>query len=152
MLTQITYAEDRVDRKSNSGYIFKLNGATISWSCAKQKTVSISTTEAEFVALCEGAKEALWLRKLLTDMDRQPKAATKIHEDNQSCIKLINNEKISNRTKHIDVKYFFIRDLIKQGKIDLIDCSTNDMLAEIMTKPLSNVKLSKLRNNLNLKI
>lgn len=126
--------------------IFNLSGGTISWRCTKQKTVSLSSTGAEFYALCEAAKEALWLQ------NREQKNGTTIYEDNQSCMKLIANEKLSNRTKHIDVTYFYIREMIKQEKITLKYCCTEDMLADIMTKPLSNVRFSKLRNNLKLRI
>lgn len=144
------YAENRIDRKSNSGFIFKLNGGTISWKCSKQKTVSLSSTEAEFVALCEAVKEALWLQNLLADINRVQTIRTTIYEDNQSCIKMIENQKISNRSKHIDVKFHFIRDIIKGGKIQIEYCSTNEMLADLLTKPLSNIRFGTLRDNLNL--
>lgn len=142
------YAEDRVDRKSNSGYVFKLNGGTISWSCRKQQTVSLSSAEAELIALCEAAREALWIRNLLNDIERAQLNSTTIYEDNQSCMKMTENEKVSNRSKHIDVKYHFIKDIIKHNKINLQYCCTNDMLADILTKPLTNVRFAKLRENL----
>lgn len=143
------YAEDRIDRKSNSGCVFELNGGVISWSCRKQHTVSLSSTEAELVAVCEATKEAIWTQNLLNDIERSQNSIT-INEDNQSCMKLIENDKISNRSKHIDVKYHFIKDIIKQNKIKLKYCCTNEILADILTKPLSNIRFAKLREKLKL--
>ncbi|XP_075158045.1 uncharacterized protein LOC142231315 [Haematobia irritans] len=101
------WAEDKVDRKSNSGYVFQLNGGSISWACRKQTCVSRSSTEAEFISLSEACKEAIWLRRLLNDMEISQTSPTVIYEDNQSCLRLIKEEKLSNRTKDIDTKIHF---------------------------------------------
>lgn len=100
------YTECRTDRKSNSGYVFFVNGGLVSWSCKKQPVVVHSSTEAELIALNEACNEALWLRKILTDMHQSVEKATVIQEDNTSCIKLIERGCSSNRTKHVDTKYF----------------------------------------------
>ncbi|XP_075164053.1 uncharacterized protein LOC142236702 [Haematobia irritans] len=104
------WAQNLIDRKSLSGYVFKFNGGCVSWSCHKQQSVSLSSTEAEYIALAEATQEAIWLRRLLTDFGIQIETPTEIFEDNQSCIKLVENEKFSRRTKHVDTKYHFIRD------------------------------------------
>lgn len=91
-----------MDRKSNSGHIFLFNGGTISWSCRKQTCVAFSTAEAEFIALTEATQEVLWLKRLLEDLDED--GAVTINEDNQSCLKMLDKEKFSNRTKHIATK------------------------------------------------
>ena len=145
------WAECRIDRKSNSGYIFLLNGGAISWACKKQTCVSLSTTEAEFIALSEAAKEAVWIRKILADLDCEQRTPTLIYEDNQSCLSLIKDERLSNRSKHIDTKFFFVKDLIDKGLIICQYCPTEKMLADMMTKPLSKIKLNLHRNNCGLK-
>lgn len=145
------YGEDRVDRKSNSGYIFMLNGGTISWKCKKQTCVSLSSTEAEFVALCETAKEALWIRYVLSDLNRLFEKPTTIFEDNQSYIKMFENQKVSNRTKHIDIKYHFLKEIINNQKDIILNyCSSKDMIADMMTKSLPIVTFIKHRNNIQL--
>lgn len=138
------WAECRTDRKSNSGFIFKFNNGTISWACRKQSCVTLSSTEAEFVALCEASQEAVWLRRLLSDLDEMQLQSTIIFEDNQSCIKQLQTEKFSNRTKHVDTKYHFIKDLNNKD-LKFIYCSTEEMVADILTKPLQRVRTEKLR-------
>lgn len=76
------WAESRIDRKSNTGYLFQYNKRTISWACRKQTCVALSSTEAEFVALSEGCQEGLWLTKLLTDFGEKMKLPTRLYEDN----------------------------------------------------------------------
>lgn len=93
------FAEDRKTRVSNSGYVFLLNGA-ISWSCRQQDCVSLSTAEAEFIALSEACKEAVYLRRLLYDFNWMGEEIVAIYEDNQSVLKMIIEERFSNRTKH----------------------------------------------------
>lgn len=142
------YGENRIDRKSNSGFIFKFNGGIISWACRKQQCVSLSSTEAELISLCEAVKEAIWLQNILLDLNRSEIDPITIYEDNQSCMKLIQNQKISNRSKHIDIKYFYIRDLIDKNSIHIEYCPSDNMVADIMTKPLQNTKFSRLRQYL----
>lgn len=144
------WAESTINRRSNSGYLFKLNGGVISWSSRKQKCVALSSTEAELIALTEASKEGIWIRRLLNEIDRIVCDPMTIYEDNQSCLKLIENNNASNRSKHIDTKYFFIKDLIKQNIISYKYCSTENMIADILTKPLSKIKFAKLRSLLGM--
>lgn len=144
------WAQNRVDRKSNSGYVFKYNGGCVSWCCRKQQCVSLSSTEAEYIALAEAVQEAVWLRKLMEDFDIKLQEPTIIFEDNQSCIKLVDSEKFSKRTKHVDTKYHFVRDLKNKNIIKLSYCPTDEMQADLLTKPLTHVKFSKLRSLLQL--
>lgn len=131
------WAEDKSDRKSNSGCVFMFNEGTISWMCRKQKCVALSSTEAEFIALSEACQEEIWIRRVLKDMQQNMNSATIIFEDNQSCLKLIMSEKLSNRTKHIDTKMHFVRDHIDGGAIECKYCPTEIMLADLITKPLA---------------
>lgn len=136
---------ENLDRKSTSGYVFLFNGGVISWCSRKQSCVALSSTESEFIALCEAVQEAIWLKSLLTDMDYTINKIN-IKEDNQSCLKIIQNDKFSNRSKHIDTKYNFIKDFVKNGTITCQYCSTEEMLADILTKPLGQHKFEYLRS------
>lgn len=138
------WAECRDDRKSNSGFLMKYNGGTISWACRKQTCVSLSTAEAEFVALSESVQEMMWLKRLLCDLDEQPAVPT-IYEDNQSALKMLDSEKFSNRTKHIDTRFHFARDMKTKREVDFVYCCSEDMVADLLTKPLGAVRLGKLR-------
>lgn len=139
------WAEDRIDRKSNSGFIFKFNGGTISWACRKQQCVAMSSCESEFIALCEASQETVWLRKLLDDMHEIQNEPTVLHEDNQSCIQWAENPKFSNRTKHIDTKIYFVCGVGKNREMTLTYCPTSEMIADLLTKPLNRIRLQKLR-------
>lgn len=139
------WAEDRFNRKSNSGYIFKVFGGPVSWACRKQNCVALSSTEAEFIALSEACQEAVWIKRLLTEMHLDIKLPINIFEDNQSCLNLIKEEKLSNRTKHIDTRYNFVKDYIEKKIVSCTYCSTERMVADILTKPLPATKHLKLR-------
>jgi hypothetical protein len=139
------WAEDRLDRKSNTGLICFLFGGAIAWSSRKQDVVSISTTEAEFYALAETAKEVQWIVQLLRDFNVNMSESIEIESDNQSCIKFVENEKFSNRTKHIDVRYHYVKDLINAKFIKLKYCPTEYNIADMLTKPLAGTKIKMLR-------
>jgi len=100
------WAECRKDRKSNSGHIFFVFGGAVSWCCRKQSCVALSSMEAEYISLCEAGQEAMWLRRLLKDFNIDIKTPTIIYEDNQSCLKFSEEERLSNRTKHIDTRIY----------------------------------------------
>lgn len=101
-----------VDKKRTSGCCFSLGSAMISWFYRKQSSVARSCTEAEYIAASMGAREAIWLRKLLVGLFRKPLKPTIIHYDNQSCIKLFLNPVFHNRSKHIEIPYHYIRDMM----------------------------------------
>lgn len=113
-----------------------MGDATVAWSSKKQSTVAISSTEAEYVAAAYASQELVWLRQLLSDMGLPMTSATTLFEDNQGCIGMIQSERSSSRTKHIDVKYHLLRDLREQGIINVKYCPTDKMTADMMTKPL----------------
>lgn len=130
------WAEDKTDRKSNSGYVFFVNGAIVSWACRKQRCVALSSTEAEFISLSEACQEAFWIRQLLEDMQQTIESPTTIYEDNQSALKLIEDGKLSNRSKHIDIRHKYIRDYTERNLVICKYCPTESMLADMLTKPL----------------
>lgn len=143
------WAENKSDRKSNSGNVFLVNGGVVSWASRKQTCVALSSTEAEFIALSEACKEAIWLRQILADLHQPINSVTIIYEENQSCLCLIQEEKLSNRTKHIDVKTHFVKDHIDKGNIVCEYCSTEEMLADMLTKAIPTTKFKKLRELCN---
>ena len=146
------WAEERETRKSISGIICKIFGASVAWSSRKQNIVSTSTTESEFYALAESVKEVQWLRNILLDLHINVPLPITIHSDNQSTIKMIENSKFSARTKHIDVRLHFVRDCVSNGTIKLKYCPSEDNVADLLTKPLAGVKMKHLRNLAELKL
>lgn len=129
-------------RRAISGYAFIIDGGAISWSSKKQELVSLSTTEAEYVAMTHAAKEAIWLRQLIGELFRPLEHPIKLYGDNQSAIALAYSDmgQFHARTKHIDIRYHFIRYVIENNSIRLIYCPTNDMVADTFTKALPSVK------------
>lgn len=140
------WAEDRVDRKSNSGYIAFLYGGTVSWACRKQSCVSLSSTEAEYVALSETTQEVIWLQRLCQDFSIQVQLPIQVNSDNQSAINMLQSHKFSNSTKHIELRYHFIKDISEQGIIKVKFCPGEFNLADMLTKPLGASKLKELRS------
>jgi Reverse transcriptase (RNA-dependent DNA polymerase) len=139
------FASDNLDRRSTMGYVYKLLGGTVTWAVRKQRSVSTSTTEAEYVGLCNAAKEAVWIRNLLQRIGRCAYAggthATRILGDNQGALRLVANPEFHARSKHIDVQYHYIRELLENGTISVNYVRTSEMAADCLTKPLKNVQL-----------
>lgn len=144
------WASDRNNRKSISGFVFKVFGNTVSWASRKQSTVALSSTEAEYMALAEAICEEKWIRNLLQELGVECKKPTKIYEDNQSCIAIAEASHENKRMKHVDVKYNFIRDVILNHEVQLEYIPTTEQTADIMTKGLDRILFTKHRANLNL--
>lgn len=145
------WAGDESDRKSNSGFLIKFGGGLVCWGTRKQSCVALSSTEAEFVALAEGCQELLWFLKLLEAIKEEQADPIVVWEDNQSCIKMIESERIERRSKHIDTKHAFTKDLYQRGIINLRYLPTAEMEADLMTKPLDRIKLQKHREAIGVK-
>lgn len=142
------YASDPSDRKSVTGYLFFLNGPVI-WASKKQSSVALSTTESEYVAMSEATKEGIWLRRFLTELGLNLDCApTKIFGDNQSAIRLIKNPEFHKKTKHIDTRYHFIREAFQKKLINPLYVVSADQGADILTKPLTKGKFTKLREKI----
>jgi hypothetical protein len=137
-------------RRAISGYVFMVDGGAVSWSSKKQELVTLSTTEAEYVAQTHAAKEAVWLRRLLTELFRPLDGPTTLFSDSQSAIALAQDGHYHARTKHIDIRYHFIRYIIEAGTIKLVYCSTDDMTADTLTKALPSAKAKHFATALGL--
>lgn len=142
------WASDIDSRRSISGYVFSLGSGAVSWSCKKQPTVALSSTEAEYRAAQLATREAVWLRRFLEEIDERQSSATIIHCDNQSCIKIAKNPVFHARTKHIEIHYHFVREKVLAGEVELRFCPTEDQVADIFTKGLSREKFQKFRTML----
>lgn len=141
------YAGDLDTRKSNTGYIFLFNGGPVTWSSRKQNTVALSTTESEYMAASEAAKEILWLRQFLCDI-KEPQGLINLYVDNQSAIKLINNPVFHRKSKHIDIKYNFVRENVAKKIIDIKYVDTSNQLADFLTKALPVIKFNTIRDKM----
>ncbi|KAK4325723.1 hypothetical protein Pmani_003666 [Petrolisthes manimaculis] len=144
------WAGDINDRKSTSGYCFHLGGGPVSWSSKKQSCVALSTAEAEYMALASAIQEAVWLRKLAVDIQIDCKGPLLLYEDNKSTIAMSKNPQFHGKTKHIDIKFHYVREKCIENVIQLVYCPTNDMVADIFTKGLNKDKFKRLREMLGM--
>jgi hypothetical protein len=139
------------DRRAISGYAFLIDGGAVSWSAKRQEIVSLSTTESEYVAATHATKEALWLRTLIKQLFFPNPDATTLYSDNQSAIALTKDHQYHARTKHIDVRFHFIRWVIEEGALRLLFCPTADMVADCLTKALPSPKVKHFAAELGLR-
>lgn len=146
--TDSDYAGELEDRKSTSGYVFIPSGGAVSWSSKKQPIVTLSTTEAEFVAAAACACQAVWMRRILEKLSHAQDGCTTVMCDNSSTIKLSKNPVMHGRSKHIDVRFHFLRDLTGDEVVELVHCGSQDQVADLMTKPLKLEAFLKLRDQL----
>lgn len=144
------HAGDENDRRSTSGYCFVFNGALIGWASRKQSSVSVSTTESEFIAFAQAAREILWIEMLLRDFGQAIERPIRVYEDNQSCIAQLQDGRGHQRVKHVDVKYKFSRELIASKQLEAIYCETSKMVADMLTKPLNGPLLAKFAKDVGL--
>lgn len=143
------FAGDPSSRKSTSGMLFKFCGGAITWASKRQKCIALSTTEAEFVAASQASKEAVWLHRILSDLcSSVDKPVLQI--DNESAIRLIKNPEFHSRTKHIDIRYKFVREKFLDGLLDVIHCESERQVADMFTKPLPKFRYQKLRDCLGM--
>ena len=129
------YAADLDRRRSLTGYVFTVGSCAVSWRATLQSVVALSTTEAEYMAICEACKELIWLKGLYAELCGV-ESCISLHCDSQSAIYLTKDQMFHERTKHIDIKYHFVRDVIEEGKLKVCKISTHDNPADMMTKPI----------------
>jgi hypothetical protein len=133
------YAGDLDKRRSTTGYIFTLARGPVSWRSTLQTTVALSTTEAEYMAVANAIKEAIWLHGLIEDLGILQKSV-KVLCDSQSAIHLAKNQVHHARTKHIDVRFHFVREILEEGDILFQKIGTADNLTDMLTKVVTGAK------------
>jgi hypothetical protein len=139
------WANDIDSRRSRTGYTFFLGSGCISWHSKRQATVALSTTEAEYMALSSASQELLWILSFLREIGIEPKGPVIMNQDNKGCIDLTKNNKNHPKTKHIDIRHHFVKDLVDQGTIEMQYCPTKGMIADIMTKALASPRFLELK-------
>ena len=142
------WAADKDTRRSVTGYVFTINGDPISWQSKLQPTVALSTTEAEYMAVGAAVQEAIFLKRLLASLGFKQQGATVIYVDNSGCIAMSKNPVFHKRTKHIDIRWHFIRETTERGDVKLEYIPTGEQLADPLTKALPKGKLQELRTKL----
>jgi hypothetical protein len=134
MYSDSDWASDKETRKSTSGVMALVNDTLISWRTIGQKSVALSTMEAEYVALCANAKEAMYQRSLLSEFGYPQKESTVIYEDNEPARLMSKDPKFHSKAKHIDIQMHFTRDMQEKGFIKVVSCYTEAMLSDYLTK------------------
>ena len=135
---------------STSGYVFTLGSGAISWNSKKQSTTALSAAEAEYIAAVHAGKECLWWKSFLKPLDLQ-QANVILHEDNQAAIALSKNPQFHDRSKHIQIKYHWIREQVARKEFMLSYVRTKDQLADMFTKPLQGFAIRPLCTRLGLR-
>jgi hypothetical protein len=138
-------------RHSISGYAFLVGTGAVTWRSKKQSTVAQSTAEAEYVAMADATKEALWIRHMLSEVHPESSLIVPIHCDNQSALAIAKDNKFHQRTKHIAIRHHFIRDTVRDNEISIHYIPTTDNIADILTKALPRPQFEYLRNGLGLR-
>ena len=147
--TDSDWAADPIKRRSVTGYFLKMAGGIFSWQSRAQKTVALSSTEAEYMALSDCSRQVVWIKSLLEEIGYKLNAIP-ICGDNQGSIFIASNPVQERRSKHIDIRYHYIREVVAQGKVELFFIDGNDNPADMFTKNLGHVKFHKFRNMLGL--
>jgi len=142
------WANSKRDRKSITGWVAKLNGDPVSWASKKQKTVALSTCEAELYAEAAAIQEVLWLRGLLKELGLNCRSGSEVYGDNQAALAASSNGIKSERTKHVDVKYHFVTETVEGGDVKLKWVPTQQQEADIFTKPLAPTVFMQLRSRI----
>jgi hypothetical protein len=148
--TNSDWAGSVSDRKSTSRCCFSLGSAMISWQSRKQSSIVLSTAEEECIVVCFASYEAIWLRKLLTGLFDLDMEETTILCDNQSYIKMTKNLIFHDKSKHIEIRYHYICDMVQRGAIKLQYVSTDEQVTDVLTNPLSRVKFEHFRDKLGI--
>ena len=143
-------AGDVDSRKSTSGTLFFLGSSLVTWQSQKQKIVALSSCESEYVAAATAACQGIWLARLLAEFSNGEAEHVVLKVDNKSAIALVKNPVFHERSKHIELKYHFIRDCVEAKKVELEFVRTDHQLADMLTKPLGRVRLAELRTSIGM--
>lgn len=138
-------AGDLDDRKSTGGMVFYINGSLVSWGSYKQRTVALSSCEAEYMAAATAACQVIWLESIINEITGNKLKSATLFVDNKSTIALMKNPVHHGCSKHIDMRFHFIRECIEKGKITVESVSSGEQRADILTKALPSMKFAAMR-------
>jgi len=142
--TDADHAGNPDNGRSTSRYLVKMGTGAISWSSKLQSIVALSTTEAEFVAATSAGQEILWLRNLLTELGYQMDSPSSLNIDNQSALSVAKNPEHHGWMKHLDLRFYWLRNEVEKGSMNLMHLRTEVMPADILTKALGRVKVEEM--------
>ena len=140
--TDASFQTDKDDYNSQSGFVFILNGGAVSWKSSKQETVADSTTEAEYIAASEAAKEGVWIRKFITELSVVPSACSPLdlYCDNSGAIAQAKEPRNHQKNKHILRRFHLIREILNRGDLKICKIHTDLNISDPLTKPLPQPK------------
>jgi hypothetical protein len=140
------WAGDPDTRRSTTGFVGKMGLDLIEWKTKRQPTVALSSSEAEYMALTSAVTHVLWHRQIMKNLCFDLDAPTVIYEDNTGCLAMAENPVSRDRSKHIDIKVHFCREAVKNRDVMIIQCPTERMTADILTKALQRAKFDLFRS------
>jgi hypothetical protein len=146
-----SWGNDLEDRKSISGNVFLFAGGPISWLSKKQEIIALSSTAAEYISLAKAAEQAIFLKTLLEDFGVIQKNPIKIYQDNNGARFIATNKNNTKKSKHIEIKYHYVRDLIEKKLITVPYLATSEMPADMLTKPVSKVLMERFTSIIGMK-
>lgn len=149
--TDTDHAGNPDSGRSTSGYLVKMGTGAISWQSRLQSIVALSTTEAEYVAATTAGQEILFLRNLLTSFGYSLDSPSTLYIDNQSALQVAKNPEHHGRMKHLDLRFYWLRDEVEKGTIRMEHIGTDEMPADLLTKPLARVKVQKFAEMMGLR-
>jgi hypothetical protein len=144
------YAGDPDTRRSTSGYVFILNGGAVTWSSRRQPIVALSTMQSEYIAVSDSTREAVWLRRLLGNLGSTQMSPTALRCDNESAIGLAYNPLAHKGSKHIEVRYHYIREQVINKTIELGYVNTCKPIADVLTKAVDGETFTSCLNGFGL--
>ena len=124
---------------------YYVNGNLVAWASQKQRVVALSSCEAEFIAATMAACQGIWLRRLLTEISKEKVSPVALYVDNQSTLELMRNPVFHGRSKHIDIRYHFIRSCVEDGEITVSHVCSKDQKADVLTKAMTKGKHEEMK-------
>ncbi|GJZ40928.1 retrotransposon protein, putative, ty1-copia subclass [Tanacetum coccineum] len=149
-----SWQSDKDDTKSQTGYVFVVNGGAVDWKSKKQTTIAMSATQAEYMAASEAAMEAVWIRKFVGDLGVMPsiKLPINMYCDNSAAIIFANDSGVMKGARHFLRRYHYVREQVESGEIKILKVHTDDNLADPFTKALPRGKVTDLGNGIGLQL
>ncbi|KAK2435236.1 hypothetical protein QL285_020311 [Trifolium repens] len=148
--TDSNWYGDIDDRKSTAGYVFYYGGAPISWCSKKEPVVALSSCEAEYIVASLSTCQAIWLKNLIEEISEERIESVKLRIDNVSAINLAKNPIAHGRSKHIELRFHYLREQVNNGNLTLEHCRSEDQFADLFTKAVTVKVFQKLRDQMGI--